>query len=261
MNTTPVKKIATVLGAGSLLLGAVVMAPSATAATPATTVAATPDASGPTAGLRTSVVAAWYENFLGRSSAGDAGAQYWVVRLRTEPYDVVLGDLLRTREAATKQVTDLYQAFLGRGLDPGASYWVDGIVSGAFPAEWAEQNILGSTEYVRRSAPGGGDAYRTVRSWYRAILGRDGNAGEIDYWAVQLEDQSPLDVVRDIWFSPEGVSLRVATHYGDYLGRPANSGEVAYWSPAEVKSDIGVVIAIASSAEYQENALTKGVAG
>ena len=125
----------------------------------------------------------------------------------------MLADLLRTREAATKQVNDLYTTFLGRVIagDSGASCWIDGIVAGAFPAEWAEQNILASDEYALRLV-------------------------------------SP---------SNDGADLATAQRYRDVLGREASAGELDYWFNAEVSSDIDVVVAIASSAEYQKNSLTR----
>ena len=261
MRTAPVKKIATVLAAGSLLLGGAALAPAASAATPVTAAAApaaAPAAVVPDAGTRTSLVTAWYEQFLGRSP--DAGAQYWVVRLRTETPGSVLIDLLRTPEAVGKQVGDLYTTFLGRTPegDPAADVWYGGIQRAEFPAEWAEQNILASAEYAARvSAP---DPQRgpqlVVAQWYRDLLGREAGAGEVEYWSIQLEDQSRLDVLRDIWYSPEAVNLRVASHYEDYLQRPADPAEISYWFDAEVVSDVAVVIAIASSAEYQANSPT-----
>ena len=259
MKITPVKKIATVLGAGSLLLGAVAAAPAASAASPAATPAATaPAPGGPTAGTRTSLVAAWYQQFLGRSAATDAGSQYWIARLRTDPYDQVLAEFLRSPEYVTGQVTAYYRTYLGRGLDSGASYWTTGVENGAFPLEWVEQNVLGSTEFVVRSVPAGSDAYQTVQDWYAAVLGRQARPGEVDYWATRLETASPLQVVREIWYTPEGVNHRTAVHYSTLLGRSANPGELSYWFNTEVSGDISVTISIATSDEYRENALTKG---
>lgn len=260
VKTTPVQKIATVLGAGSLLIGGAALAPAASAAPPvlaaAAAPAAAPSAVVPDVATRTSLVAAWYEQFLRRSP--DAGAKYWVVRLRTEAPAVVLADLLRTPEAVGIQVDDLYTVFLGRTTegDPGADYWYGGIQRGDFPAEWAEQNILASPEYISLHSTPDGDAGPLVRAWYLAVLGRAANPGEQSYWAQQLSGSSPLGVLREIWYSPEAVDLRVASHYRDYLSRAANSGEIGYWAPFEVASDVGVVIAIATSAEYQANSPT-----
>ena len=259
MNTTPVKKIATVLGAGSLLLGAVATAPAASAATPVTTTTAVaPAASGPVGGARTSLVYSWYQQFLGRDASADPGSQYWIVRLRADPYDQVLADFLRSPEHVTRRITGYYQDYLGRALDSGASYWTTGVENGSFPLEWVEQNVLGSTEFVIRSVPAGSDAYQTVQDWYSAILGRQARAGEVDYWATRLETASPLQVVREIWYTPEGVDHRTAVHYSTLLERTPSGGELAYWAPAERASDIGVITAIATSAEYQENSLTGG---
>lgn len=260
MNSAPVKKIATVLGAGSLLLGAVVAAPGASAA-PAVAAVSAPLAgdSSQAVGARTALVNAWFQQFLGRSALDDPASGYWVVRLRTEAPAAVLTDLLRTREHVVGEVAGYYQGYLGRGLDPGASYWVDGVVSGAFPLEWAEQNILASPEYLQQRVPVNADLDPVVQGWYADILGRQASPGEVGYWLGRLfSTGSLLEVVREIWYTSEGVGVRVASHYEDYLQRPADGGEVAYWSDAEVASDVGVVIAIAiaSSAEYREKTST-----
>ena len=275
MKTTPLKKIATVLGAGSLLLGAVAAAPAASAATPApaaatgpaatgpaaTGPAATgPAATGPRAGARTALVAAWYQHFLGRDYSADAGSRYWIVRLRTEPYDQVLADFLRSPEYVTAQVTTYYQQFLGRGPDSGASYWTTGVEDGSFPLEWVEQNVLSSPEHVRYvTTSSGADARQAIQSYYGTILRRLPSPEETDYWASRLAgplDASFLRLVREIWYTPEGVDQRTANHYSTLLDRTPSGGELAYWAPAEKASDIGVTIAIATSEEYRSNSLT-----
>ena len=231
MNSTPARTLTTTLAVAGLAVGAALAGgSSAVAATPAAPAATVASAQETTA-TRTALVAGWYAQFFGRDAAADPGSQYWVVQLRMVPADQVLAQILASREYVTDQVTNYYASYLGRGLDSGASYWVDGVLRGDFPLEWVQQNVLGSTEFVLRAGSPDSDAGPAVRAWYRDILGRQANGGEVDYWATRLEHQSPLQVVRQIWYSPEAVDHRVATYYQGYLRRAAGSGELAYWFP------------------------------
>lgn len=258
MKMTLAQRITTVVGVGALALGAVATAPAGLAA-PSATMATTATASMPVSqasGPRTALVAAWYQQFLDRSAADDPGSRYWVVRLRSFASSFVLAEILRSSEAATKQVDDLYADLLDRRTsgDAGARYWIDGVGSGDFPVEWVEQNLLASEEFVLLNSEANRDPGNEINAWYRDILGRFPRGGEVTYWAGRLNGSSPLGVVREIWYTPEAVSQRIAGHYDEYLQRTANPGEIAFWYGPEVTSDIGVVISIASSAEYLSNA-------
>ncbi len=252
--------LASTAAAGSLLVGAAFTAGPALAAPPAVTGVATTSltapvlaAVAPAATDRQAVVESWYQQFLGRSAAEDGGSRYWVALLADTPADQVLGRLLATPEHVSREVAGYYTSYLGRQVDGGASYWTGGVVRGAFPLEWAEQNVLASGEFVARSSSGGVGATGTVQAWYATVLGRLGGQGEVAYWSGRLRSASSLQVLREIWYSSEAVNHRVADHYELYLGRSAGRSELSYWYPREVRSDDAVVLAIASSREYLGN--------
>ncbi len=265
--TTTARLLVSTAVAGSLLVGGALAGGSAVAApvttttttavttttTTAATVAVTTGAAGPAAldaADARAVVAAWYEQFLGRSAADDGGSRYWVALLQANPADRVLARLLSTPEHASRQVAGYYTSYLGRPVDGGASYWTGGVTRGAFPLEWVQQNVLASGEFAAITSSGGGSAADTVSAWYATILGRLAGPGAAAYWAGRLRTGSSLQVVREIWYSSEAVNLRVADHYETYLGRSGGPSELAYWFPREVASDDAVVLAFASSAEY-----------
>ncbi len=246
--------MATTLGVGSLLLGtALVAGPAATAAPPVTTVAAAPAATAGVAplaaGPRTALVNAWYSNYLLRWAPEDPGSRYWVERLRTVPPAQVLTELLATDEYVTQQIAGYYDRYLGRAPDAGAQHWVRGVRGGSFPLEWVEQNVLASPEHVARAGEVGGPP-AVVRDYYATILQRtELRSGEEGYWVGRLAGTSPLQVVREIWYSSEAVNRRVDQHYDSALGRGPSAGERGYWYGQEVASDITTSIRIASSPE------------
>jgi len=202
------------------------------------------------------LAAAWYRDFLGRSA--DAGTGYWVQRLSSASREQVLAELLRTPEESRTQVGGYYARYLGRTPDAGAGYWTSGVEAGRFPLEWVEQNVLASDEYV--AGHGGAGASSLVVSWYAAILGRsDATEGDVRYWQQRLRNGGALEAVRGIWYSSEAVSRRVSAHYRQLLGRSASRSEVQLWAPQEVASDIATQTGIASSAEYDRVGAARSV--
>lgn len=256
MDTSLAKKLATTLGVGSLLLGtALVASPAATAAPPVTTAATAPASTADVvplaAGPRTALVTAWYSQYLYRWAPEDPGSQYWIERLRTVAPAQVLTELLATDEYVTKEISRYYDQYLGRSLDAGAQYWVRGVRDGRFPLEWVEQNVLASPEHVARAGEVGG-AVAVVRDWYASILQRtELRSGEEGYWVGRLAATSPLQVVREIWYTSEAVNQRIDQHYRYSLEREPSDGERGYWYGQEVASDITTTVLIASSPEAQ----------
>lgn len=249
---TPRLRVATITASSLLLGAALVGAPAAAAVTtPAVTTpaaaaapAAAPSFDAPAA------VEAWYQQFLGRSAAADPGSRYWVDQLASNPPAQVLARLLATPEHVGATVDGYYTSYLGREPDRGAGYWKDGVAAGRFPLEWAVQNIIGSQEFAARASSGGGTDLDVAQAWYATILGRQGAPGEIAYWAGRLGGRSPLQVVREIWYTPEAVTGRIADHYRYFLGRDGGDGGIGYWYGPEVAGDDAVQVAFATSAEY-----------
>ena len=205
-----------------------------------------------------SVTTAWYEDYLGRSpmdAYSDPGRQYWVNAMNNglQGSDA-LWSITHSREYNYDYVNYLYSRHLVRDMDRGAEYWIQGVTAQRFPLEWVEQNILSSPEYVR-----GYDNYRSslIYSWYYAILGIEGvegdrpvSDGEIRYWSNRLDRVGALQTVREIWYTPEAVELRIRSNYYVALDREPSGGEIAYWYPREVESDINVQVLLGSTPEY-----------
>lgn len=163
----------------------------------------------------------------------------------------MLARLLTTPEYVDGTVDDLYTSYLGREADGGADYWKDGVKAGRFPLEWVVQNVISSPELVERALVGGGDRSDLARVWYAVVLGREGGDDEIGYWAGRLEEgRTELQVLREIWYTPEAVTSRIEEHYEYFLGRPGDAGGTGYWFGPEVASDDAVQIAFATSPEY-----------
>jgi hypothetical protein len=200
------------------------------------------------------LVQSWYYDFLLRDDpASDPGRQYWVDQLdRGVPREYVLGSIVRSTEYATVEVTIDYAYLLGRDLDPGADYWIDQTANHDMAWEWVEQNILASPEFYAGGDTADDVAY--VQALYEAILGRQPSNSETSYWLRRYWQIGSLNVVREIWYTDEGVATRLRVNYSTLLDRSVDDHGAAYWGPKERASDITVQVALASTDEYADHA-------
>lgn len=207
------------------------------------------------------VVQAWYFDFLGRSDpATDPGRAHWVGMLDdgVSP-QYVLGSIIRSYEYANREISAYYRAYLNRPVDQGAGYWVENTVHHDMAFEWVAQNILASPEYQRSaSGPPTGDANASrasyVVSLYSDVLGRAPSQGETSYWADRLARVGPLGTVRELWYTDEGVRVRLSDNYLYLLGRDVDLPGLAYWTPLERQSDITLQVELATTDEYADAA-------
>lgn len=200
------------------------------------------------------VVNAWYTDFLDRPAHGDPGARYWVDRLGVQAPADVAWALTHTREHNATRIADYYRWYLDREPDAGARYWVEGTTAGRFPLEWVEQNILASDEYARLHAPASeanlGQAL--AEAWYVDALHRDfALPSDLPYWAQRIAAVGRLGALREMWYSPEGVTGRIVISHQALLERGPDVGEAGYWYPKEVESDVNVQVLIAATPEYR----------
>ena len=207
------------------------------------------------------LVQAWYRVYLERSAAdaaGDPGRLYWTNRLNDgDTRESVLHDILVSREYVQRDIADYYSRFLARGLDPGARYWVDGVVRGDFVAEWAGQQVAASDEYYRTWTSGATDAdAQFIRTLYFDLLGRSAAGAEVEYWRGVLAREGRLALVRGIWYADEGVVVRLDRNYRTVLGRSADAGGRSYWTPIERNSDHVVRYRLGSTDEFVRNRAT-----
>jgi hypothetical protein len=203
------------------------------------------------------IVQAWYRVYLGRSvadAAGDAGRSYWVGRLNAgETREAVLDDLLVSREYVSREIGEYYDRYLGRDLDSGAKYWIDGVVADQFAAEWAAQLIVNSDEYYRTWTAGASDSDAAfIRSLYYDLLHRSASDGDVSYWRGQLSANGRFAVVRGIWYADEGVQVRVDTNYRVAFGRGVDNAGFSYWKPIEISSDHTVRYRLGATEEFAQ---------
>jgi len=236
---------ATVADAAATVTGAafgVADAPAAPPATAATTAAATND----------QLVQSWYVDFLAREDpSADPARALWVDRLdRGDKRGDVLWSITESREYAELSVEATYALLLGRDLDPGAEYWVSGVDERGMAVEWVQQQVLVSDEFFRVQSSGSTKVL--VSNWYKSVLGRTATAGELSYWTGRVAAVGRLAALREIWYTPEAVQLRVVINYEYLLLREPSAGELRYWAPKEVESDRNVAVLIASTPEYAE---------
>lgn len=205
------------------------------------------------------LVQAWYRTFLGRdysNAAADTGRYYWVDMLnRGVSREYVLGGILRNNEYANREVSSYYTDYLGRPADRGAAYWIDQTAHHDMAWEWVAQNVLASQEYFNLYNYSG-TAEEFVENLYIDVLGRyptDADAGGINYWARRYYQVGSLNLVRELWYTDEAVSVRLDDHYRDLLYRGVDFDGLNYWAPRERQSDISVQVALASTNEFFSN--------
>jgi hypothetical protein len=113
----------------------------------------------------------------------------------------------------TSAVGDWYQELLGRPADPsGAAYWASQYRGNGGPLDFPTlvTRFVASPE-TQADAARAPNAF--VAGLYHVLLGRDGAAGEIGYWAGRIRgpvspggDLAAVDVARAIAASPEAVA-------------------------------------------------------
>lgn len=232
------RKLSTALAAAAMVTLGSVAAPPAHAAT-----------------TNDEIVQAWYRVYLGRTTqnaAADTGRAYWVGRLDAgDPREVVLDQLLGNQEYVKREIGDYYSRYLGRSLDSGAQYWIDGVVDGDFVAEWAAQLIVSSDEYYKTWTAGSTDTDGSfIRSLYYDLLHRSASDGEVGYWKGQLTKNGRLATVRGIWYADEAVRVRVDTNYRTVLGHPVDDAGFGYWKTIEAASDHVVRYRLGATDEF-----------
>lgn len=118
-----------------------------------------------------------------------------------------------TNDANADQITNLYQALLGRSPDQaGLQFWDDtGLSTQAIQAEF-----LRSPEYRTKS----------IDDLYGNVLGREPDAGGLDYWNQTGLDTSQIQ--SEMLKSPEYKSS-VQGLYSDVFGRQPDSTGLNYW--------------------------------
>ena len=235
------------LGDGSLTIGAIPYSP--VAPIPTTPGSFLGNSAGGTAA---GYVRALYKTVLGRAG-GDPEVASWVAAIDAgmSTGQVALG-FNNSLERRTNEVASYYRNFLGREVDPGASFWVDRLMEGSTEASVVE-GILGSREYNLAHA----DSSTFARDLYIDVLGRQGGEVETQAWVNEMAvGMSRSDVVARFVESYEANDRVVESLYNTGLHR-GQDGTSDYWVGmlGSKKSAALVAACILSSDEfYQETA-------
>lgn len=255
-------------------------------AAPAPTVTFTPDRRGiqdtpgnqryvGDAGLETLVVA---EGARGSTLVGRPGGE--VAFVHAGQTDILRdvsalrfldGRLVLDADDPAARVARLYQAGLGRAPDTaGLSFWAGRVQAGA-PLEELAQGFLGSAEFQARIGANATDA-QFVAGLYRNVLGREPDAGGLQYWTGRLSQgagrasvlvglsesaenkQVTAGLVSNgLWVLDQGAA-QVARLYDTVFGRVPDAGGLAFWSGQIASGAIGVqgvADRLVGSAEFQ----------
>ena len=176
-------------------------------------------------GTEAGFVQSLYKTVLGRTGS-DFEVASWVAKMDAGmPAGLVAFGFNNSLEHRTNEVVGYYRDFLGRGLDPTASFWIDRLMNGA-PESAVVEGILGSREYNLAHA----NSTTFARDLYLEVLGRQGGDSEIQGWVDELATgMTRAQVVAGFVESYEANDAIVESLYSTALHRPREAGTSDYW--------------------------------
>lgn len=147
-----------------------------------------------------------YRELLGREpSAGDLA--YWTAQVQADSSVVgreqVISFFMNSPEYKAHYVDTLYEVFLGRAPDAaGLAFWsakmgdpgTPGEHGGSADERFILAAIVGSDEFY---AQAGGTDQGFVQALYHDLLGRAGDAADVNAWSALVHNQDRDSVVRD----------------------------------------------------------------
>jgi hypothetical protein len=125
-------------------------------------------------------------------------------------------------------VTSLYEDVLGRRPDAsGHAFWVSNLNVGTLTQGQVSIAFITSDEYRAN----------TIRTYYRDILGRIPEAGEVDSFMGQFRAGVSQGKIREQFFASDEFARRfsfnsaefVGQLYSQVLGRTGSASEVTFW--------------------------------
>lgn len=133
-------------------------------------------------------------------------------------------------EEYSDSVARLYQAGLGRAPEQGGfEFWLDAYTSGQWTFVRMAQFFVSSDEF--QTSYGQLDDHNFVSQLYRNVLGREGDAGGIEFWTTQMDaGMSRSTVLLRFAESPENITKTGTTppSFG-----PFNDGWAEPWTCTE----------------------------
>lgn len=205
-----------------------------------------------------------YREVLGRES-DPSGLNYWTDVLGEFSLNFVKANIANSAEAEAT-VLALYQETTGDTLDPNgpkiAAYIdiletssLDALVASGFALTMAETGS-GAPLMVAALVEGGdltiAQARLEVGTIYREVLGREGDANGIEFWAGRVLKTSVAEVKMAIANSPEG-EARVNDIYLDVLGRESDPSGLDYWTDILGETALNFVRANIENSEEAKN--------
>lgn len=161
------------------------------------------------------------------SSVSPAALNTWANQLTTQGRTAVVQGIVRSPEAASKLVEDMYLKLLGRPAN-GSEHagWVNMLVRG-YREEQVMAGVLSSPEFAVRAAslagaPGAADE-NYVRALYALLLGRTASNLEVTHWVNNLPKLGRHGVAMSFTGSVEFRTRAIVTLYAGPGGWPSSS--------------------------------------
>ena len=181
------------------------------------------------AALNQAFIASAYQALLGRPVDG-TGLNYWQQQLDsgTNRTAVVAG-ILASSEYENRELTQLYQTYLGRNPDAGgAANWRRTVERLALPGEQVEADIAGSPEHYNYV---GEYVYSDVANLFQNTLDRQLDANGSQYFQNLSTSGALLTTLASqVLNSPEVQTRIVTSDYQTVLGRAADAAGLSYWT-------------------------------
>lgn len=172
-------------------------------------------------------------------------------------YAVAL-NFLRSPDARTAQINDMYANFFSNGQTPSASdaqaIQLD-LASGEPVTSVAQTLVNSGGNYLAYEAAHNAGNLGFVGSLYQSVLNRTASIGELTYWAGQeAAGASKLQISLAILNSPEARAHTIANAYQTYLGRAVDAAGLNYWEAvmAQGVTDEQLIGDLVASPEYYQ---------
>jgi hypothetical protein len=197
-------------------------------------------------------VRALYQQVLHRP-ADTNGLNDWVNRLQSGQFtrEQVAALFLTSTERYTIVVAQFYQTFLGRAPDPGAAFWINGLVSGTLTQTDVALGIVNSPEFMHDFQSN----MSYVQALYVKILSRQPSAQELALQTAALDTGLITRPLMAFAFlaAPEAYVEAIDFFYTCLLRRPPTAAEEQGWfaiMTAGQTSPIAAEATFLASVEY-----------
>ncbi len=218
-------------------------------ATPGTVGSTTiPNPANATAANSQTIVRSLFVDLLGREPQ-PIELERWSSVVAAQGTGVMTEQLVNSDQWIGSMVNTMYRDTLDRDGDgAGTSFWVGLIKSRQAPVRDVAAAFYGSAEYRARFV----SEEAWVADLYRSLLGVEGDAAGVRYWAESAAGARHGDVARDLYQSEPSRLRRVDALYQQLLGRSPDAAGRAYWAGILAgEDDIRLALNLVNSDEYR----------